>query len=162
MNDLPHHYKVAGVGPLTGRVSLLSTGAPYLATSAPPEFGGPGDMWSPETLLTGAVASCFVLTFRAVARAASLSFVELRCDVDGTLDRIDGGLRFTTFALRVHLTVHPGCNVEEARALLLKAERGCLISRSLSAPVTIEAEVTVDNTLPRATEPPRAPGFSSR
>jgi hypothetical protein len=37
--------------------------------AAPAEFGGPGDQWSPESLLAGAIASCFALTFRFVARA---------------------------------------------------------------------------------------------
>ncbi len=144
MKDLPHHYEVSAAGALTGRVSLTSPGVPYLATSAPPEFGGPGDMWSPETLIVGAIASCFVLTFRATARAANLSFVELRCSVEGNLDRVDGGLRFTSFALRAHLALHPGGDVETARALLQKAERSCLISRSLLAPVVLVAEVSAD------------------
>ena len=37
--------------------------------SAPPkEFDGPGDQWSPEQLLTAAVADCFVLNFRTMTR----------------------------------------------------------------------------------------------
>jgi organic hydroperoxide reductase OsmC/OhrA len=42
---------------------------PTLSTATPEEFGGPGDAWSPELLLLGAVESCFLFTFRAVAHA---------------------------------------------------------------------------------------------
>jgi hypothetical protein len=34
-----------------------------------------------------AVADCFALTFRAVAKASQLQWTKLLCDADGTLDR---------------------------------------------------------------------------
>ena len=70
-------------------VILTSTGIPALSSAAPSQFGGPGDRWSPETLIVGAIADCFILTFRAVARASTLPWTALRCNVTGTLDRIE-------------------------------------------------------------------------
>ena len=54
-----------------GSVDVTSAGLPDLATAPPVEFEGPGDAWSPETLLCAALVDCFILTFRAVARAAA-------------------------------------------------------------------------------------------
>ena len=73
MRELQHHYSVQASAGVDTDVVLTAAGIPDLATASPAEFGGPGDRWSPETLLVGAVANCFVLTFRAVARASKRS-----------------------------------------------------------------------------------------
>src|SRR5688572_29896664 len=66
MSSYPHHYAASASTLPEGVVSLESPGLPALSTAAPAQFGGPGDHWSPETLCVGAVANCFVLTFRSV------------------------------------------------------------------------------------------------
>lgn len=141
MQELPHKYTARAAGSADGEVGLTSPGVPALSTAAPAEFGGPGDRWSPETLLVGSVADCFILTFRAVARAMKLSWESLSCDVEGTLDRVERATQFTAFTLRATLTVPPGTDNEQAHRALEKAERGCLITSSLKAPVHLEAKV---------------------
>jgi len=141
MQDLPHRYAVQATGATEGEVRLTAAGLPALASAAPREFGGPGDRWSPETLLVAAVADCFVLSFRAVARASKLDWTSVDCDAEGVLDRADGKLRFTALSLRVRLAVPAGSDTERAQRLLEKAERACLISSSLLAPVHLEASV---------------------
>ena len=112
--------------------------------SAPPlEFDGPGDRWSPETLLVAAIADCFVLTFRAIARASRMNWLALDCDVTGTLEREQGNSRFTTYLVHARLTVPVGVDVAQARAALEKAEHGCLISNSLNGIVKLDSEVEV-------------------
>jgi organic hydroperoxide reductase OsmC/OhrA len=130
-------------------VALSAAGVSPLPTAAPAQFDGPGDQWSPEALLIGAVADCFVLTFRAVARASGLAWTGLRCYAVGRLDRVDGTTRFTELTLRAHLTVPDGTDKQKARRLLEKAEQGCLISNSLVVkPVlTCAVESAVDEQL---------------
>jgi organic hydroperoxide reductase OsmC/OhrA len=140
---LPHHYTVAARAAAEGEITLESAGLAPLASAPPAEFGGPGDRWSPETLLVGALADCFLLTFRAVARAAQLPWLALRCEVEGTLDRIERTTQFTAFRVRASLEVPPGTDLEEARRLLERSERGCLISSSLKATPKLEPEVRV-------------------
>ncbi len=141
MQELPHRYVVTAVGSAGGDVGLHSPGVPALVTSAPAEFGGPGDRWSPETLLVGAVADCFILTFRAVARAMKLPWDSLSCEVEGTLDRVDRATQFTAFAVRATLTVAPGTDLDQAQRALERAERGCLVTNSLKAAVHLESTV---------------------
>lgn len=95
MQALPHRYRVTGTGRITGDVELTAERLTTLRSASPAEFDGPGDRWSPETLLVGAVADCFILTFRAVANASKLSWISLHCDVTGTLDRINRVTQFT-------------------------------------------------------------------
>ncbi|MGE0114987.1 MAG: OsmC family protein [Steroidobacteraceae bacterium] len=115
---------------------------PTLNTSPPLEFDGPGDQWSPESLLCAAVADCFILTFRAVARASKIEWLQLACEVFGTLERVEGESRFTKFVTHATLNVSKG--MDEARCLqaLEKAEHGCLIANSLRAERMLEADIT--------------------
>jgi organic hydroperoxide reductase OsmC/OhrA len=89
----------------------------------------------------GAVADCFVLTFRAVARASKLPWSMLRCEVEGTLDRVERVTQFTAFLVRATLQVPAGTDETRARALLERTEQTCLISQSLKAPSRVEATV---------------------
>jgi organic hydroperoxide reductase OsmC/OhrA len=143
MQAFPHTYAVATSAQPTGDVVLTSDRLEPLATAAPAEFGGPGDKWSPETMLVGTVANCFVLTFRAIAAASKLAWTSVAVDVQGTLDRIDRVTRFTAFTIDVKLDLPPGVGDEQAHRLLVKAEETCLITRSLNAPVDLRIDVRV-------------------
>src|SRR5690606_14409687 len=114
-----------------------------LETAPPPEFDGPGDVWSPESLLCAAVADCFVLTFRGIARVMRLSWLNLECQVEGTLERPNRQPFFTRFATTATLTVPAGTDVEKARSMLERAEHTCLVSNSLRSERTLQLEVRV-------------------
>jgi peroxiredoxin-like protein len=133
MQDFPHRYSASALADAEGEINLESGALPSLTSAAPAEFGGPGDRWSPETLLVASVADCFILTFRAIARASKLSWESLRCEVEGTLDRVDRVTRFTEFKVRASLRVPAGTDEERAERLLARAEQGCLITNSLKA-----------------------------
>ncbi len=143
MQDLPHHYHVNASAEAEGNITLKAEDLPRIVTAAPAEFGGPGDQWSPETLLVGAVADCFILTFRAIARASKLEWTNLECSAEGVLDRVERVTRFTAFTVRATLTVPAGSDPDKARRLLEKAEGSCLITRSMLAETHLEAEVIV-------------------
>jgi organic hydroperoxide reductase OsmC/OhrA len=150
MKDFPHYYLAAASAGVDDDVILTAAGVPAVRCASPAEFGGPGDRWSPETLLVGAVADCFVLTFRAVARASALPWSALRCRVTGTLDRIDRVTQFTAFELWADLCVPEGTSNELARRAMEKAERGCLVANSLKAPVHLHVQVVNDRQCPDA------------
>ena len=140
MKSLPHRYEVRiAAGPM-GHATLSSAGVPDLDTAPPLEFDGPGDAWSPEQLLLGAVEACFVLTFRAIARASKIEFTSLAVDAEGIVDREDGRTRFTEIVLRPRVSLPAGEDPVRVRRALEKAERGCLVSASLGTPVRVEPE----------------------
>jgi peroxiredoxin-like protein len=143
MQDLPHHYHVNSSAEAEGNVILTADDLPQLVTAPPAEFGGPGNQWSPETLLVGAIADCFILTFRAIARASKLEWENMECSAEGVLERVERATRFTSVTLRATLTVPGGTDVDKARRLLEKSEEACLVTRSLLTEVHLEAEVIV-------------------
>ena len=133
MQPFPHRYAATVKGATEGEVELNAAGLPPVHSASPAEFDGPGDRWSPETLLVAAVGDCLILTFRAVARASGLAWYSLECDVTGTLDRIERTTRFVAFDIQARLLVPANTSPERARQVLDKAERSCLISNSLNA-----------------------------
>jgi organic hydroperoxide reductase OsmC/OhrA len=143
MQEFPHRYAVAAAASLGGDIALDAERLPTLHSAAPTEFDGPGDRWSPETLLVAAVAGCFVLTFRGIARISKLPWISVSCDVTGTLDRVERITQFTGFLVRVRLQVPAGTNQEQAQRLLAKAEQTCLVVNSLKAASHLEAEVNI-------------------
>src|SRR5215469_16400837 len=97
MQPYPHSYVAAAAADSGGNVTVTSPQLPNIETQTPPQFGGPGGMWSPETLLCASVADCFILTFRALTRAARLEWSHLECRVEGVLERAERLLQFTRY-----------------------------------------------------------------
>jgi organic hydroperoxide reductase OsmC/OhrA len=141
MHPYPHLYTVQASAAPEGDVPVTAAGLPTLATAPPAEFDGPGDRWSPETLLVGAVADCFLLSFRGVARANKFAWHTLECSVEGTLNKVEGKTKFTHMVVRATLRVPAGTDQAKAVQLLERAEHVCLISNSLMAERRIETTV---------------------
>ncbi len=145
MQDFPHNYLVSAEAQSTSNVQLSSAGLQPIQSAPPAEFGGPGDQWSPESLLVAAVADCFVLSFRAIARASKLEWESLSCSTDGVLDRVDKLTRFSDFNVKAELVAPAGTDEAKAHRLLEKAEALCLVTNSLIAESHLEATVRVSD-----------------
>lgn len=141
MQEFPHYYQ-ATANARDIYVDLTSPGLPKLETAAPASFGGPGDCWSPETMQAGAIANCFILTFRAVARASKLEWTDIACDVDAELHRVDRITRFTQAKISVKLTIADESKREQAERILQRSEENCLITNSMTAEINFESEIT--------------------
>jgi peroxiredoxin-like protein len=116
---------------------------PSLRFSAPPEFQGETGFWTPEHFFLAAVASCFVTTFHAIAEISRFEPAGLELTVEGTIEKAEGGLQFTRLTLKPFLTVAREADQERGGRLLEKAERSCLISRSLKSQVVMQPRVEV-------------------
>ncbi|REJ85119.1 MAG: OsmC family peroxiredoxin [Acidobacteria bacterium] len=141
MKSLPHRHSVSARAADEGDILLDSHQLPALRSGPPEEYGGSGDLWSPETLLVAAVADCFVLTFRTIARVSKLDWTSLHSSTEGTLDRADGTTRFTRIDTRAELEVPAGTDLAMARRLLEQAGAASLIANSLHAEVHVDAVV---------------------
>lgn len=111
--------------------------------AAPPEFGGEPGLWTPEHLLLAAVSTCFVATLRAVADASKLEFDGVECPLEGRIEKLEGGFKFTRITLRPVLTIHREEDRERTGRVLEKAERACLVSRSLECTLLLESTIHV-------------------
>jgi organic hydroperoxide reductase OsmC/OhrA len=141
VHPYPHLYSASAAGGPAGTVAVTSSGLPEITTAPPPEFDGPGGIWSPEALLCAALANCFILTFRALAKGSKFEWLGVECRVDGVLEKAEGVTRFTKYTTHATLTVAPGGDVAKARTLLERAEHYCLVSNSVNGTRSLVAEV---------------------
>ena len=142
MSNFPHSYTVNASASDSGNVRLHCDGCPEIESAPPVEFGGPGDQWSPEDLLVGAVADCFALSFRAIAKMSKFEWTSLKCKVDGTLDKVDRDIQFTAIQVNAELVIPEGADADRAQRLLEKAEQTCFITNSLKAEPHLETTIT--------------------
>jgi peroxiredoxin-like protein len=139
-----HEYKSA-VRWTAGRngVATAESVEQRITFSAPPEFHGEAGRWTPEHFLMAAAAGCFVTTFVAVAEASKFEMRSLEASATGVLEKGEGGFQFTRVTIRATLAIAREADRERATKLLEKAERACLVSRSLRSQVSLEATVNV-------------------
>jgi organic hydroperoxide reductase OsmC/OhrA len=115
------------------------SGMPVPASSAP-DYGGAKDRVNPEEAFVGALASCHMLTFLAVAARKRLVVDAYEDDADAELGKNEGGRMAVvrvTLRPRVRFAA-PGPSAEEVARMHETAHRNCFIANSVSAPVGIE------------------------
>jgi|SRR5713226_468870 len=144
-----HEYRVNafGAGGRNGVVhaeGVLSS----ISFSVPPEFLGEPGRWTPEHFLVAAVASCFVSTFSGIAEKSGLEFASFKLDAEGLLANEDGIWRFTEIKLRPVVAVLKEEDHDRAIRLLEKAEKSCLIARSLKCEVALFPAVKIEEEVP--------------
>jgi peroxiredoxin-like protein len=151
-----HEYRVNafGAGGRNGVVhaeGVLSS----ISFSAPPEFSGESGRWTPEHFLVAAVASCFVSTFSGIAEKSRLEFASFNLDAEGLLGNDDGIWRFTEIKLRPVVTLLKEEDRDRTIRLLEKAEKSCLIARSLKCEVAVLPVVRIKEELSVSARPLR-------
>jgi peroxiredoxin-like protein len=139
-----HDYQVevTGTGTKTGRLTAVDDGLPELDVASPPEFGGPSRIWSPEHLFVASVASCLMTTFMAMAERSGVEVVSYLDESVGRLARDEDGLYWIErITLRPRIVIAPESRVDRAERLIEKAEKVCLIGRSIGTETVLEPRV---------------------
>ncbi|HXQ26045.1 MAG TPA: OsmC family protein [Candidatus Acidoferrales bacterium] len=112
--------------------------------SAPPEFLGDAGVWTPEHFFVAAVATCFVSTFSGMAELSKLSFVSFETEAEGILEKNASGWRFVEVRLQPTVIVSREQDRERAKRILEKAEKSCLVARSITANVVMNPTVNLE------------------
>jgi organic hydroperoxide reductase OsmC/OhrA len=112
-------------------------GAQSLASSSALELGGDDSKSNPEALLIGALASCHMLWFLALARKRGFEVASYEDDADGILE----GKHFTAATLRprVRWAGEPP-EPEAIEALHQRSHELCFIANSVNFPVGVEPQ----------------------
>jgi peroxiredoxin-like protein len=142
----PHNYHL-NVKWEEGKTGLFtSEQVPDLHVATPPQFpGGVPDIWSPEHLLVGAVSSCLMTTFLAIAANSNLQFTSFECDAEGKVDKIDGKYMVSEIYLKPKVVINLEKDKDRAKRIVEKSEKGCLISNSVNSKIYLETEIIVEN-----------------
>ncbi len=117
-----------------------------IEVATPPEFSsGMPNIWSPEHLFTAAVSSCLMTTFLAIAEYSKLDFISFKCGSKGILDKVDGKFIMAEVLLFPEVIIADEKQRERAERILVKSEKACLISNSITSKVSMEPKITVQN-----------------
>jgi organic hydroperoxide reductase OsmC/OhrA len=122
--------------------SLQCEGKPEVPVATPPEFGGPKDIWTPEDLLTGAVASCVMTSLLFFAEKAGIKMRSYTSRATGTMEKTPQGLAITGVAIEVAVGLGDPGQEPAIRKAMERAEQTCPVSRSLKCPVALTLQVT--------------------
>jgi organic hydroperoxide reductase OsmC/OhrA len=119
------------------RAHEVLLGAHSLPSSSALEFGGDETKSNPEALLIGALSSCHMLWFLALARKKGFQVASYEDDADGMLE----GKRFTAATLRPRVRWQGEPPAPDAiEALHHRAHELCFIANSVEFPVGVEPQ----------------------
>lgn len=109
-----------------------------IEVATPPEFSGgiPG-IWSPEHLFVGAVGSCFMTTFLAVAEKSRLPFDGFCCQASGILENKDEVVMISRISLHPEILVPRQELIGKALKVLDISHAACLILHSVKSEIVM-------------------------
>lgn len=144
---MEHYYDVNVMWEADRQGVLSSTVLPQtIDVATPPEFPkGMAGIWSPEHLLVGAVSSCLMTTFLAIAENSKLEFKAFQCAATGKLELIEGKYMISEIELKPVVTLKEGKDRERAERIVQKAEAACLITNSIKSKVTMVTRIEVQH-----------------
>ena len=149
--DTGHTYRIRAKSSTLRSGEVASPTVPgSIEFSAPPEFLGRSGVWTPEDFFVAAVVTCYVSTFSSMADLSKFNFVSLEVEAEGRLERVEGAWKFVQVVLRPSLQITRESDRERAGRLLEKAEKGCLVARSITAQTILEPAITVSSLEPVA------------
>ena len=94
---------------------------------------------NPEELIAAAHAGCFTMALSAVLGKAGFTPDKLQTRAEATIEPgMDPGPTITAIKLTVSASV-PGISAAQFEEIAQQAKAGCVISRALSVPVSLEA-----------------------
>lgn len=132
-----HRYGVRTYPLGAGRFALEAPGKPRLEIAKP--LGAVDEVWGPQELLIGSLASCFELTALAIARRRGVPIHAIRTDATGHVQEKDGISRFVVFDLDVDIETDEGWETE-AEGVASRARDECLIARTIGVPIRLTVE----------------------
>jgi peroxiredoxin-like protein len=124
--------------------SMSSAGLPGLVVATPPEFpGGHAGIWSPEHLFVAAAEACLMTTFLAIAENSKLEFLSYSSEAEGIVEKTEQGLMITEITIRPRIVINDQADEDRARRIIEKAEKNCLVSRSMKTRISLEPDIAV-------------------
>jgi peroxiredoxin-like protein len=146
--DTTHKFRIRATSTAVRSGLAVAEGIePSIAFSAPAEFQGRAGLWTPEHFFVAAVASCYVSTFSGMASNSNFAFYSLELETEGIVEKDQVGWRFREVILRPRLMIAHEEDKERGSRLLHKAEKNCLVGRSLACAIILKPAVIITEQL---------------
>ena len=129
---------------------LSAMGKHHVAASSPSTYGGDDTRYNPEELLLMSLSQCHMLTYLAIAAKKQMTIVAYEDRATGQLSMgregadgfgVAGKMSMREVTLHPRVTVAKGTNLDDARAMHVKAHANCFMANSVNFPVTTLPEI---------------------
>ena len=111
--------------------------------SSDPAFLGDPELPNPEQLLLGAVSSCQLLMFLALAARSRVDVVGYEDTATAEMAADKTPMRITRVVLRPQIRVTADARVDRVHRLVERAHEGCFVANTLNVDVDVDATVTL-------------------
>ena len=112
------------------------SGAKEAEIGPPVEYGGRPDTLNPEELFVASINSCLMLVFYHFADKSGVAIESYEADAEGTVEKTRNGLRFTKVSVQAQVKIQATDGTGTLQELAELAEKFCLVSNSVSCPVS--------------------------
>ncbi|GAB5411772.1 MAG: hypothetical protein ChlgKO_08860 [Chlamydiales bacterium] len=129
---IEYPLKFQAISKMNGSWSAIAHEQPPLNCAIPPQFGGPGDGFSPEDFFGMAIMSCFMGSFKVFAKKSALTFTELEGSVEISVDRNEQKSVSIT-QVDLQFSLRGAADVDKARAILEEAKNNCIVANSINS-----------------------------
>ena len=143
MDPAVHTYSISAVWKGHRDLILEGEGLPAVESAPPPAFQGREGAWTPEHLFVASASACYAITFLAIAETAHLAVTSFSCEARGVMSKVEGGFEISEIFLHPRLVIASETDRFKAERLLEKAEKYCLIARSMKTRVTLTPSIFV-------------------
>jgi organic hydroperoxide reductase OsmC/OhrA len=110
----------------------------------PVEYGGRPDTLNPEELFVASINSCLMLVFDHFAEKSAVEVQSYEADAQGTVEKTRNGLRFTNVNVQARVRASGKDIASKVHELTELAEKYCLVSNSVSCPVSYSVSLGKD------------------
>ncbi len=114
------------------------SGAKEAEIGPPLEYGGSTETLNPEELFVASISSCLMLVFYHFAEKSHVAIESYEASAEGTVEKTRNGLRFAHVNVQAKVKIQAEDIASEVRTLAELAEKFCLVSNSVTCPVTYE------------------------
>ena len=101
---------------------------------------------NPEELVAAAHAACFSMALSLFLGQAGMTAQSIETKATVSLDQVDGGFTITSSHLQTNVTI-PNADKAAFDKAVETAKTGCPISKLLNAKITLDAKLTVPQTV---------------
>ncbi|MBP6334252.1 MAG: OsmC family protein [Bacteroidia bacterium] len=144
LEKVTHTYDVNLVwDPENSQVQLRAGNRMPILVSAPPEFGGSNEVWSPEHLILASLSSCYVTTFMYFANLLKVSVRHLKVSSKVNIEKEGKGMfEANYFILYPSIEFQNDPSQRIVESLLDKAKRYCIVSNSVKGQIVVEPVIS--------------------
>ena len=120
---------------------IAMSGVHEAEIGAPECYGGNPDALNPEEMFVASINSCIMLVFYHFADKYKVELRSYSTEAAGTVEKTKNGLRFTSVDVRAKVSLDDESQAEKIEKIAELAEKYCLVSGSVSCPVSYEVEL---------------------